>query len=107
MDTTRSKHVETLRGKGKVYEGETYLCDVSYRLYVYQDVVTSRTFKQTSSAEGHPEITGAISECDMFDLLGKKNLTLHLKDGRRLKFFVRNDKGQITATGGFYTPDSE
>jgi len=89
-----------------VYEGETALCSATYTINVLREIVTARAFGETSSDEGHEVIKGTIriSGIDIFDLIGRENLTLQLDDGRRLDFTILNRQGTIGALGGFYTP---
>jgi hypothetical protein len=99
MDITTSELVKTLTGKGEVYEDGTKICNASYKLRIRQEfIITERKEK----VEGHQETKGTISGCDIYLLLEKEKLTLHLNDGKRLDFFVKNERGVIYATGGLY-----
>jgi hypothetical protein len=99
MDKTTSELVKTLTGKGEVSEDGMKICNARYKLRIYQEfIITERKEK----VEGNQETKGTISGCDLDLLLGKEKLTLHLNDGTRLDFFVKNNRGGICATGGLY-----
>jgi hypothetical protein len=105
MDTMNLKMTERIRDKGKVYEGETFLLDVTYVLELYDEITTTRTYGETSKVEGNPTIIGTIKGRDIDDLIGREHLTLHLADGRYLNIIVINIRGGVQANGSFYQPE--
>lgn len=94
--------IDTLKGKGKIFDGDTFVADVRFEIRVYQRY-----------AESEP-LSGEISHVptlQRFELdipapskkipMSLRVYTLHLGDGLKLNFFVSSPT-TTTATGGFF-----
>ncbi|HEX8247663.1 MAG TPA: hypothetical protein VF599_05810 [Pyrinomonadaceae bacterium] len=93
---------ETLNGNGEVFDNETNLGKISYKLNVYQEIHTVNN----QEVEGLKSIMGNITSEDAMRLFHKDELTLVLEDGRCIKFFVRNSNGEIRCSGGFFQKEN-
>jgi hypothetical protein len=78
----RSQRREELRGRGNLYQGDTLICDVTYKVHVFQESAEKNTRQG-----GEQELKGCYgslyASAYLFNLLGKE-MTLHLEDGRYL-----------------------
>jgi hypothetical protein len=93
--------LETLRGMGEVFAGDTLLRRTHYELSVWtDDEGADRRVRSNAPAnvDGHIDITG-IGEAVV--LAGPGQLTLRLEDGRRLSFVLTGTGGTIVGRGGF------
>jgi len=104
----RYRSLENPRGVGDVYEGEEKIAKVSYNLVVQQEILITQTLKETGEVEGLKSMTGSISVLEGDRILwGKDKLILHMKDGRKVDFFVKSAKlpgsdFEIQPSGSFY-----
>ena len=98
------KSLENTTGVGKVYRGEEGIAKVSYSLNVKQEIILAGT----DEIEGLKFMTGSISVFEgKRDLWGIDRLVLHMKDGRKVDFFVKSatlPSGdlEIQPSGWFY-----
>jgi len=99
--------LENVKGMGAVYHGEEFIRELGYDITVWQEWLHS---SGAAPIEGLQEITGLVfdinSPIGVADLVDGRVLTLHLEDGRRLDFFIRNSDGEIANSGpdGLYEP---
>jgi hypothetical protein len=99
----RTKILDSLSGRGRLHHEGVFVAEVGYSLTVTQEMLGAATFGDASAeVEGLKDITGRIDldSHTAVTLLGE-NLTLELKDGRRLPIFLRNERGLIDASGWF------
>ncbi len=98
------KVIERLTGAGKVYrENGDLLGDAQYDLRVIQEFKDVGTKDGPELLPGLKDVVGHVTGLDNLVLIGAE-LTLHLEDGRRLRFFVTDQDGRIGASGGLQEP---
>ncbi len=98
------KVIERLTGAGKVYrENGDLLGDAQYDLRVIQEFKDVGTKDGPELLPGLKDVVGRVTGLDNLALIGAE-LTLHLEDGRRLRFLVAGQDGLITASGGLREP---
>ena len=90
--------LESLRGVGKVFTGEVLLRETTYDVSVWidDDAPARADGDLAINVDGNIEITG-IGEAVV--LVGPRDLTLQLQDGRRLPFVLTGTGGEIVARG--------
>jgi hypothetical protein len=104
------KTIENLKGMGEVLENGNTIAVVNYNLVFQQDmeVVSSAGSQKPEETEGPKSVRGIMEAGNDWDKLSNKdNLTLQLKDGRRINFLIHHADSvtgivRIAATGGFY-----
>jgi hypothetical protein len=73
---------EGLRGRGNLYQGDTLICDVTYEIHVFQELIETNT--RQASGQELKACYGFLDASEyLFNLLGQE-MTLHLEDGRYL-----------------------
>jgi hypothetical protein len=87
--------IESLRGTGAVYAGDTLLRTTTYELQFWLDDDAPNA---SPHVEGNIDVTG-LGEAVV--LAGPDTLTLLLPDGRRLPFTLTASTGHIVGRGGF------
>jgi hypothetical protein len=103
--TRKEKQVETLKGNGKVYEGNRFLCDVRYCITVIQQ--WDRAGDQW--LEGYRRIEGYVrsrtedavrtEDATPPELEGKREVALHIEGQPPLYFFITDpDTGRFAIT---------
>lgn len=96
--------IEQLRGSGEVFRASTEVGYVEYDIRVYQKIQSTRA----GAISGLTQIQGRVwsddAFTDLYELFKTKEvLTLHLEDGRKLDFGLKDPKGTLFATGkGLY-----
>ena len=95
-----SKHIESPRGKGKIYDGDLFISECSYDLAVYQEIIVTEMHGPPDRVLGNVDITGVIKP--VLDLWQKHSL--HLADGRKLPFSFADPDGTIQINGLFTEP---
>ena len=85
--------LESLTGVGEVFAGDVLLRRTRYDLTAWTD---DEAGKDAVHIDGHIDITG-IAEALV--LAGPEQLTLHLEDGRRLRFKLTGSGGGIVSQG--------
>jgi hypothetical protein len=78
----KSKLKEELRGKGNLYHGDTLICDVTYEVYVFQNVI-DKAPNQISELDLKSCYGFIYGPGNFSDSLGEE-VTLHLEDERYL-----------------------
>jgi len=103
------KPLENPQGVGEVYEGDKKLAKVSYKLRIEQEILTTEDFKGVQDVEVMRSGTGSISVLEgKINLLDVgKILTLHMADGRKVRFIINDgdvntNRFLITLSGDFY-----
>jgi hypothetical protein len=91
--------IESLKGIGAVYAGETLLRKTTYELQFWLDDASADA--KAVRIEGNIDVTG-LGEAVV--LAGPENLTLQLQDGRRLPFTLTASTGHIVGRGGIQPP---
>lgn len=95
--------LESLSGRGDIYQENKFLQTVNYHLSHYQEVSTLHHSGGSEEIKGARGIEGTLRGGQFFGLVGER-LILHLSDGSRLNFFFRNSNGSIVGDGDFYQP---
>lgn len=97
---------EQSTGEGLVYRKDgSFVANVKYALQVIQEFIDTTTKDGPGTLPGLKDVVGRVTGLDTFALLSEgAELTLHLEDGRRLDFLVKNLDGQIAAQGSLYEP---
>jgi hypothetical protein len=107
----RIVRIENPFGKGEVWGKGAKIATVSYILSVLQEIETVSYVggNEQEEIEGSKSTGGLIDAGkDLLSLLNEQDkLTLHLQDGRKIDFFVKDanvitGKIQIQPVGGFY-----
>ena len=95
--------IESLNGKGKVFEGKEFIADVSYVFRVYQNYSETKMLNggSTRTKIGNDVEIQITPYSSVGALLGKC-LTLQMDDGRKQDFFPASSNGECRATGGPY-----
>ena len=109
MAESKHNYVKDLQGIGEVYKGDNKLAKVRYTLDIQQEILKTRSFKDTQYLEGLSSTTGSIYVIEGKNGLletGKK-LTMHIYDDKKFDFFVINGdvntgKLFIKLSGSFY-----
>ena len=100
-----ASETEFLEGVGDVSESGSIICRVHYRLTVLQQ--SEGLELQLGSIAIHPDsdkVTGRAWDVDALFHKAQNKLTLQLEDGRRLDFFVKDNRGKIRGTGKVHRP---
>ncbi|MCU0239481.1 MAG: hypothetical protein MUC29_08570 [Pyrinomonadaceae bacterium] len=96
------KLVDELTGVGEVFENDSLLGNVNYHINIFQEMIKTQTFgNNENEEEGLKEVVGKFSSDNLWHLLGK-NLTLVLEDGRKIRFFMKNNHGEVQFSGEFF-----
>ena len=100
-----NKTTDTARGRGKLYEEDQFVADVSYPVEESPEIYHGTTLDGSQyEAEGMTSTDGLI-EAPAIQMLMGRSLTLHLEDGRRLNGFVTKEVskgvGFFRGSGGF------
>lgn len=113
-DSKKYRWIENPRGRGDIYSGGKNIAKVSYNLNVQQEILVHNIGNEIKEVEGLKSMNGhiAVLEGDVV-LWSKGKLILHMEDGRKIDFFIRNanptnnkfqinNKYQIQPSGDFY-----
>jgi hypothetical protein len=104
----KNRLLETPGGVGTVWEGNIEIAKVNYQLKVQQEVSVISTSGKTEEIEGLKSMTGSISVLKSTkQLWGTDKLILHLKDGRKIDFYIKaggpgSGNFHIQPSGDFY-----
>jgi hypothetical protein len=94
--------IETLEGKGKVFDGDAFVANVQFKIRVYQRYDVSNNLSggisHVPTLRRHELDISAPSKPIPMSL---QAYTLHTKDGRKLKF-IMSSPTTTTATGGIF-----
>ena len=95
--------IESVNGKGKVFEGQEFNADVTYNVRVYEIYTETKMLNgDVSRTKTGGDVEISISPfASVAHLLGNR-LTLHMSDGRKQDFFPTSSNGGCTATSGPY-----
>jgi hypothetical protein len=95
--------IENINGKGKVFEGQEFVADVTYTVRLYEVYTETKMLNgDVSRTKTGGDLEISISPFgSVAHLLGNR-LTLHMSDGRKQDFFPTSSNGGCTATGGPY-----
>jgi hypothetical protein len=88
---------EELRGRGNLYQGDTLICDVTYEIHLFQELIEKNTGhaseQELKACYGYLHASGYL-----LNLLGQE-MTLHLEDGRYLDCVAEDwNKGRLEIT---------
>jgi len=87
------QHVERMNGSGTVTSVSGDQKPVQYDLHVYQEEISVRTLENPNATiPGMKDIRGRVDPVCFF---GDSDLTLEMKDGRKMKFFFTDSRGTI------------
>ena len=87
------RHIETMDGGGTVTSGSGEQKSVRYELHVYQHEISAATRENPhATIPGMKDIRGRVEPLCFF---GENGLTLEMQDGRKLKFFFTDSRGNI------------
>lgn len=91
-----NKLIEELSGVGEVFENDTSLGNVNFKINIFQEIIEGE--------EGLRDTQGSISTdfVLMNRLFDGNNLYLVLEDGRKIKFFLKNTDGNVQFSGNFF-----
>ena len=91
--------VESLKGVGAIYAGDTLMRSVPYQLSVWSEGEASGQdgSDAATTIDGHIDLSG-MGEAVV--LAGADTLTLKLQDGRRMVFQLTSSSGAIVGRGG-------
>jgi hypothetical protein len=82
------KHLETIAGKGRVFDDKTFVGSVRYRIEVYQEQIGVRTLiGGDSTIPGKRRVELHITALSPISSGFTTTQTLRLEDGRKLDFF--------------------
>jgi hypothetical protein len=110
MTKKEIKLVDTLQGKGKVFDGKDELSKVKYKLEIYQEYIIMRSNNGVNRTPTYKQIRGFVHVIEgERNLTGGNNLILQLKDNRRIEFFAKSGNPvsksyEIVVSGGFEDP---
>ena len=93
--------IETLRGNGEVFDGNTRLSKVQYEVRVYQHYVESVTVTGHALVPSGKHNDLFLSKCSAPLMPSTARLTLVMNDSRKLNFYVTGD-GVCKATGAIF-----
>jgi hypothetical protein len=87
------RHVERMNGTGIVTSESGDQKPVQYDLHVYQEEISVATLENPKAIiQGMKDIRGRVDPVCFF---GDSDLTLEMKDQRRMKFFFTDRRGTI------------
>ena len=100
----RRKLLDRLFGDGRVYRKDgVFVGLVHYELRVYQNYIDARTKDDAATPLGPKQVEGHMTGLDNHALWAAGTLlTLHLQDGRRLDFRIKDVGGGIASKSGLY-----
>ena len=92
-----SQRREELIGRGNLYQGDTLICNVTYKIHVFQESAEKNTRQG-----GEQKLKGCYGSLYaseyLFNLLGQE-MTLQLEDGRYLDCVAEDwNKGRLEIT---------
>jgi hypothetical protein len=89
---------ETLRGTGKVFKGEEFVAEVEYEIRDHKERHDSSTLTGRSSVRGMTRLELVLFQAPVLTI--RDTHTLHLADGRKLKFW--SSGGGYSVAGTLY-----
>jgi hypothetical protein len=85
---------EELRGRGNLYQGDKLICDVTYEVYLLQELIETKT-KRSPKPKLKACYGSLYASGYFFNILGQE-MTLHLEDGRYLDCVAEDwNKGRL------------
>jgi hypothetical protein len=88
------RHVETMNGSGTVTSGSGEQKPVRYEIDVYQEQIPVGSMTNPGATiPGLKDIRGRVEPVCFF---GDGDLTLQMRDGRKMKFFFTDGRGTIS-----------
>lgn len=92
--------IESLNGEGKVFAKEEFIADVRYDVRAYRKVKTEHLLDSgVVRGQVDDDLEIRINPTTSISGLVGKRLTLHMKNGRKLGFWVASSRGDCTASG--------
>jgi hypothetical protein len=91
------RHVETLKGNGTVTTKGGDQQAVRYVLQVYEAVIPTGKMTGSATLPGFKDIRGRVEPLCFFN---DRDLTLTLKDGRKVRFWFIDGDGNISLYAG-------